>query len=120
MALQWARDASSGGADQCRDRRSCPANGGHLISRRRQDEIANKSPIAMEKQSGGGFRNFANNLTGEMMFRELNRDAETTHSDLRRWGDGGCSRKFRDAFSSDMETATEAAAMVFMVLRVRV
>ncbi|GMN48846.1 hypothetical protein TIFTF001_018019 [Ficus carica] len=41
MALQWARDVSGGGADQRRDRCSCPAS---------QDKIANKSPIAMEKQ----------------------------------------------------------------------
>ncbi|GMN35681.1 hypothetical protein TIFTF001_005454 [Ficus carica] len=50
MALWWARDANDGCADQRCDRRSCPASGGSQISRRRQEEIANKPPIAMEKQ----------------------------------------------------------------------
>ncbi|GMN47757.1 hypothetical protein TIFTF001_016930 [Ficus carica] len=49
-ALRWAHDVSGGGADQCHDRRSCPASGGPQISRRRQDDITNKYPIVMEKQ----------------------------------------------------------------------
>ncbi|GMN44133.1 hypothetical protein TIFTF001_013340 [Ficus carica] len=49
-ALRWAHDASGGCVDQHLDRRSCPVSGGPQISHQRQDEIANKSPIAMEKQ----------------------------------------------------------------------
>ena len=48
--LQWARDASGGCIDQRRDLHSCSASGRPQILHRWQDEIMNKSPIAMEKQ----------------------------------------------------------------------
>ncbi|GMN53794.1 hypothetical protein TIFTF001_022933 [Ficus carica] len=43
----------------------------------------------------------ANNLNGDSTFCELDLDLQTTHSNLRRYDDGG-SRKLWDEFSSDM------------------
>ncbi|GMN65060.1 hypothetical protein TIFTF001_034141 [Ficus carica] len=69
----------------------------------------------MEKQSDG-FRSFANDLTGETTFSQLNRDLQTSRSNLRRWGNDGCSRKLQYTFSGDMATATKATAVVAIVI----